>query len=181
MSTQQGALDTDKLFIGGEWVSSRGSGRIDVVSPSTEEHVGSVPDGAEADMDAAVTAARRAFDDPLGWRSWSSEDRAELLERLADALEARGEETAHRVSMQNGMPISIARQLEAVFPAVVARYYAGLIRSADLDETRVGLLGGTIRVARKPVGVVAAIVPWNYPQTLPCSSLRRRSRWAARL
>ena len=58
MSTQQVALDTDKLFIGGEWVSSRGSGRIDVVSPSTEEHVGSVPDGAEADMDAAVTAAR---------------------------------------------------------------------------------------------------------------------------
>ncbi len=166
MSTQQVALDTDKLFIGGEWVSSRGSGRIDVVSPSTEEHVGSVPNGAEADMDAAVTAARRAFDDPLGWRSWSSEDRAELLERLADALEARGEETAHRVSMQNGMPISIARQLEAVFPAVVARYYAGLIRSADLDETRVGLLGGTIRVVRKPVGVVAAIVPWNYPQTL---------------
>jgi aldehyde dehydrogenase (NAD+) len=166
MSTQQVALDTDKLFIGGEWVSSRGSGRIDVVSPSTEEHVGSVPDGAEGDMDAAVAAARRAFDDPLGWRSWSPEDRADLLERLADALEARGEETAHRVSMQNGMPISIARQLEAVFPAVVARYYAGLIRSVDLDETRAGLLGGTIRVARKPVGVVAAIVPWNYPQTL---------------
>jgi aldehyde dehydrogenase (NAD+) len=166
MSTQQVALDTDKLFIGGEWVSSHGSSRIDVVSPSTEEHVGSVPDGAAADMDAAVAAARRAFDDPLGWPSWSQEDRAELLERLADALEARGEETAHRVSMQNGMPITIARQLEAVFPAVVARYYAGLIRTVDLDEERAGLLGGTIRVARKPVGVIAAIVPWNYPQTL---------------
>jgi aldehyde dehydrogenase (NAD+) len=68
--------------------------------------------------------------------------------------------------MQNGMPISIALQLEAVFPAVVARYHAGLIRSADLDEERQGLLGGTIRVAHKPVGVIAAIVPWNYPQTL---------------
>jgi acyl-CoA reductase-like NAD-dependent aldehyde dehydrogenase len=111
MSTQQVALDTDTLFIGGEWVSSRGSGRIDVVSPSTEE-------------------------------------------------------TAHRVSMQNGMPIAISRQLEAVFPAVVARYYAGLIRSVDLDEERAGLLGGRIRVARKPVGVIAAIVPWNHPQTL---------------
>jgi aldehyde dehydrogenase (NAD+) len=166
MSTQQVALDTDKLFIGGGWVSSRGSGRIEVISPSTEEHVGSVPDGAEADMDAAVAAARRTFDDPLGWPSWRPADRAELLERLADALEARGEETAHRVSMQNGMPISIARQLEAVFPAVVARYYAGLIRSVDLYEERAGLLGGTIRVARKPVGVVAAIVPWNYPETL---------------
>ena len=110
--------------------------------------------------------ARRTFDDPQGWSSWSPEDRAHVLERLADALEARGEETAHRVSMQNGMPISIALQLEAVFPAVVARYYAGLVRSVEFDEERAGLLGGTIRVARKPVGVIAAIVPWNYPQTL---------------
>ncbi|HEY6524695.1 MAG TPA: aldehyde dehydrogenase [Solirubrobacteraceae bacterium] len=166
MSTQQVALDTDKLFIGGEWVPSRGSGRIDVVSPSTEEHVGSVPDGTEADMDAAVAAARRTFDEPGGWSSSAAGDRAEVLERLADALEARGEEMAQRVSMQNGMPISIALQLEAVFPAVVARYYAGLIRSADLEEERAGLLGGMIRVARKPVGVIGAIVPWNYPQTL---------------
>jgi aldehyde dehydrogenase (NAD+) len=166
MSTQQVALDTDKLFIGGEWVPSLGGGRIDVVSASTEEHVGSVPDGTEADIDAAVAAARRTFDDPDGWSSWSSEDRAPLLERLADALEARGEETAHRVSMQNGMPITIARQLEAVFPGVVARYYAGLIRSVELEEERAGVLGGRIRVARKPIGVIAAIVPWNYPQTL---------------
>jgi aldehyde dehydrogenase (NAD+) len=166
MSTQQVALDTDKLFIGGEWVPALGGGRIDVVSASTEEHVGSVPDGTEADIDAAVAAARRTFDDPDGWSSWSSEDRARLLERLADALEARGEETAHRVSMQNGMPITIARQLEAVFPGVVARYYAGLIRSVELEEERAGVLGGRIRVARKPIGVIAAIVPWNYPQTL---------------
>ena len=166
MSTQQFALDTDKLFIGGDWVSSRGNGRIDVVSPSTEEHVGSVPDGVEADMDAAVAAARRTFDEPTGWSSQSAADRAGVLERLADALDARAEETAQRVAMQNGMPISIARQLEAVIPAAVARYYAGLIGSIELEEERPGLLGGMIRVARKPVGVVAAIVPWNYPQTL---------------
>jgi acyl-CoA reductase-like NAD-dependent aldehyde dehydrogenase len=90
-------------------VPATGPGRIDVISPSTEEQVGSVPDGTEADMDAAVAAARRTFDDPTGWSSWSREDRAEVLERLADALEARGQETAHRVSMQNGMPITIAR------------------------------------------------------------------------
>src|SRR5262249_19633018 len=93
-------------------------------------------------------------------------DRADVIDRLADAFEARGEDFARRVSMQNGMPISIALQLEAVFPAVVARYYAGLIRTTELDEERQGLLGGTIRVARKPIGVIAAIVPWNYPQTL---------------
>ena len=166
MSTQKVSIDTDKLFIGGEWVPSQGVGRIEVVSPSTEERVGSVPEGTEADMDAAVAAARRAFDEAGGWSSWSPSDRAEVLERLAEALEARGEETAQRVSMQNGMPISIARQLEAVLPAVVARYYAGLIRSTTLEEERPGLLGGTIHITRKPVGVVAAIVPWNYPQTL---------------
>jgi len=166
LATQEILLDTDKLFIDGDWVPSTGSARIDVVSPSTEEHVGSVPDGTEGDMDAAVAAARRAFDDPAGWSSWSTADRADVLDRLADALEARGEETAHRVSMQNGMPITIARQLEAVFPAVVARYYAGLIRGTELEEERAGLLGGSIRVARHPVGVIGAIVPWNYPQTL---------------
>jgi aldehyde dehydrogenase (NAD+) len=166
VSTQQVSLDTDKLFIGGDWVPSRGTGRIEVVSPSTEEHVGSVPDGTEADMDVSVAAARRTFDDPTGWSSWSPADRADVLERLAEALEARGEETARRVSMQNGMPISIALELEAVFPASVARYYAGLIRSTELEEERAGLLGGMTRVVRKPVGVVAAIVPWNYPETL---------------
>ena len=166
MSTQEVSLDTDTLFIGGDWVPSRGTGRIDVVSPSTEEHVGSVPEGTKADMDVAVAAARRTFEDPTGWSSWSPADRADVLERLAQALEARGGETAHRVSMQNGMPITIALQLEAVFPAIVARYYAGMIRSTTLEEERAGLLGGMIRVARKPVGVIAAIVPWNYPQTL---------------
>ena len=136
MSTQQVSLDTDKLFIGGDWVPSRGTGRIEIVSPSTEEHVGSVPEGTEADIDVSVAAARRTFEDPTGWSSWSPADRADVLERLADALEARGEETAHRVSMQNGMPISIALELEAVFPAMLARYYAGLIRSTKLEEQR---------------------------------------------
>ncbi len=122
--------------------------------------------GNNADIDAAATAARAAFEDPTGWSSWSVEDRAQALERLAAALEARGEETARRVSLQNGMPISIALGTEAVFPAVLARYYAGLIRATALEETRDGLLGGKIRVLRKPIGVVGAIVPWNFPQCL---------------
>ena len=165
MSTQT-MIASDELFIGGEWIKPQGSGRISVLAASTEEPVGSVPDGTNADIDAAVAAARAAFDDPSGWSSWSVEDRAQALERLAGALESRGEETARRVSLQNGMPISIALQIEAVFPSVLARYYAGLIRQTALQEDRPGLLGGTIHVLRKPVGVVGAIVPWNYPQTL---------------
>jgi aldehyde dehydrogenase (NAD+) len=165
MSTET-MIASDELFIGGEWIKPRGSGHISVVAASTEEPVGSVPDGTNADVDAAVRAARSAFDDPSGWSSWPSEDRAQALERLAGALESRGEETARRVSLQNGMPISTALQIEAVFPSVLARYYAGLIRQVATQEDRLGLLGGTIHVVRKPVGVVGAIVPWNYPQAL---------------
>jgi aldehyde dehydrogenase (NAD+) len=165
MSTQT-MIASDELFIGGEWVKPQGSDRISVLAASTEEPVGSVPEGTNADIDAAVRAARAAFEDPSGWSSWSSEDRAQALERLAAALESRGEEAARRVSLQNGMPISLALQVEAVFPAVLARYYAGLIRQTPLAEDRAGLLGGTIHVLHKPVGVVGAIVPWNYPQTL---------------
>jgi acyl-CoA reductase-like NAD-dependent aldehyde dehydrogenase len=165
MSTQT-TIDSDELFIGGEWIKPEGSGRISVLAASTEEPVGSVPDGTNADIDAAVRAANGAFDDPSGWSSWSSEDRAQALERLAAALGTRGEEIAHRVSLQNGMPISLALQIEAVFPPVLAQYYARLIRQTALQEDRQGLLGGTIHVLRKPVGVVGAIVPWNYPQTL---------------
>ena len=164
--SMQTMIASDELFIGGEWIKPQGSGRISVLSASTEEPIGSVPDGTNADIDAAVRAARRAFDDPSGWSSWSSEDRAQALERLADALESRGEEAARRVSLQNGMPISFALQIEAVFPSVLARYYAGMIRETVLQEDRPGLLGGTIHVLRKPIGVVGAIVPWNYPQTL---------------
>ena len=165
MSTQT-TIDSDELFIGGEWIKPRGAERISVVAASTEEPIGSVPEGTTADIDAAVSAARAAFDDPSGWSSWSAEDRAQALERLAAALESRGEETARRVSLQNGMPISFALQVEAVYPALLARLYAGMIRQTALEEARPGLLGGTVNVVSKPVGVVGAIVPWNYPQTL---------------
>jgi aldehyde dehydrogenase (NAD+) len=156
----------DSLFIGGEWVRPSSPARIDVTSASTEEFIGSVPGAQEADVDAAVAAARRAFDDPGGWSQWEPAERAAAIERLADQLEARGEEMARRVSAQNGMPISIATQLEGGFPVIVLRYLAGLLASATFEEERPGVLGGTTIVRREPIGVAAGIVPWNYPQTL---------------
>jgi aldehyde dehydrogenase (NAD+) len=156
----------DSLFIGGEWVRPSSTARIDVTSSSTEEHIGSVPEAAEADVDAAVAAARRAFDDPDGWSQWEPSARAAALARLAAELETRAEEMAHRVSAQNGMPISIATMLEGGFPVIVLRYIAGLLEGASFEEERPGFLGGTNIVRREPIGVVGAIVPWNYPQTL---------------
>jgi aldehyde dehydrogenase (NAD+) len=159
-------ISYDSLFIGGEWVRPSSAARIDVTSASTEEPIGSVPEGQEADIDAAVAAARRAFDDPGGWSQQEPAQRAAAIERLAVALEARAGEMAQRVSAQNGMPISIATMLEGGFPVIVLRYMAGLLANASFEEERPGYLGGTTIVRREPIGVVGGIVPWNYPQTL---------------
>jgi len=154
------------LFIGGEWVSPSSDRTITVVSASTEEVIGSVPEAVEADIDAAVDAARRAFEDPKGWANWSPADRATVMERFADELEARVPDIARLVSAQNGMPIGISTQLDAAFPSVLLRYYAGVIREASFEVEQPALLGGTTVVRREPIGVVGAIVPWNFPQSL---------------
>jgi acyl-CoA reductase-like NAD-dependent aldehyde dehydrogenase len=123
-----------------------------------------VPEGTERDIDAAVAAARRAFDDPNGWGHWTPVQRSEVLERFAVALEARAEET-RRVTQQNGMPIAVSTAFEAGFPAVLLRYYSGLV-AAGQEERRQGMLGKSSIILREPVGVVAAVVPWNVPQAI---------------
>lgn len=158
-------IDYDGLYVDGAWSAPATDQRIDVSSPTTEERVGSVPEAVEADVDAAVAAARRAFDDPSGWSTWPASRRGEVLERFAQALEKRGEETARRVTIQNGMPIWLAQQFEAGFPAVLLRYYAGLVESGQ-EERRQGMLGQQAEVLREPIGVVAAITPWNVPQAI---------------
>ncbi|TPG36479.1 aldehyde dehydrogenase [Mycolicibacterium hodleri] len=160
------SIDYGQLYIGGAWSAPAGTDVIEVRSPITEERIGVVPRGNEADVDAAVAAARAAFDDPEGWGNWPAARRAEILERFAAELEARGEETARRVTLQNGMPIWLAQQFEAGFPPLLLRYYSGLVTAADGEEIRQGMLGGTALVSKQPVGVVAAIVPWNVPQAI---------------
>lgn len=158
-------IDYDRLYLGGDWTAPATDQRIQVHSPTDEQLVGSVPEGVEADIDAAVLAARQAFDDPRGWAHWPASRRSEVLERFAVALEQRGAETARRVTIQNGMPIWLAEQFEAGFPAVLVRYYAGLVEAGQ-EERRQGMLGKQAVVTRQPIGVVAAIVPWNVPQAI---------------
>ncbi|MDQ0864846.1 aldehyde dehydrogenase [Arthrobacter globiformis] len=155
-----------QLYIGGEWVDPSTNNVIQPVNPSTEEPVGQVPEANEKDVDRAVEAARAAFDEPQGWASWDAGRRAEIIERFADELEKRGGEIARQVSSQNGMPISMSGPVEGGFPAVALRYYAGLIREQGIEEQRAGIFGRPTRVRHEPVGVVAAIVPWNFPQAL---------------
>ena len=159
-------IDYDSLFIGGSWVRPSSSETIAVTSPSTGEPLGQVPEAQDVDADAAVTAARKAFDDPSGWAHWPPADRAAAMESLATQFEARGKDFARLVSSQNGMPITISEQIEAQFAVILTRYYAELIRSTPLEENRPHLLGGTSVIRKDPIGVVAAIAPWNFPLML---------------
>lgn len=158
--------DNDFFLIGGAWVAPSSAARFTVVNASTEETLGTAPEGREADMDAAVAAARRAFDDPQGWSSWPAEARGEVMRRLADELDKRVEQITELVSRENGMAITLSRGLEGDVPSLLLRYYADLICATPTEERRDGLLGRPVTVRREPVGVVAAIVPWNAPNTL---------------
>jgi aldehyde dehydrogenase (NAD+) len=156
----------DKLFIGGGWAPPGSTSTIEVHNASTGEHIGSVPEAAEADVDAAVAAARRAFDDPAGWSSWSATERAAALERLAAELEARAPEIGRLVSMQNGMPIALSPVIEGLTPVGTLRYMASLLATSPVEEETARFLGGDLVIRHEPIGVIAGIVPWNYPQTL---------------
>ncbi|MDR8409122.1 aldehyde dehydrogenase [Nonomuraea sp. 3-1Str] len=152
----------DTLFIGGEWVTPAGTGTIDVVSPHTEEVVGRVPDGTAADMDRAVAAARQAFDRGP-WPRLTFAERAAAISRLAEVYAARLGEMADLITEEMGSPITFSQLAQAPQPLGMLQYYAELGTTFQQEEQRPGLFGPTT-VRREPVGVVAAIVPWNVPQ-----------------
>ncbi|MTD58917.1 aldehyde dehydrogenase [Amycolatopsis pithecellobii] len=154
------------LYIDGEWGAPSSTRRLEVVNADTEEVLGSVPEGQQADIDRAVAAARRAIDSPTGWAHGEPHARAEVMRRLADALDKRKTAITRLVSSENGMPIALSENLEGTVPGLLLRYYADLICDAVVEEHRDGLLGRPVTVRREPIGVVAAIVPWNAPQTL---------------
>ncbi|MCC6646119.1 MAG: aldehyde dehydrogenase [Polyangiaceae bacterium] len=151
----------DRLYIGGALVAPAGTGVIEVRSPATEELVGRVPDGTPADIDRAVAAARRAFDEGP-WPRMSPGERGDVLARLNDALGPRVEELATVQSLEVGSPITFSMSAGVSAATMIVSYYAELARTFVFDELRDGLLGQTW-VLREPCGVAAAIVPWNVP------------------
>lgn len=160
---------TESLYLDGRWVSPLNTHQPEqttLVCASTEESLGSVALAGPADVDAAVRAARLAFDAPEGWAHWEPQQRSEALDRLADALHRRSEAIASAVSSQNGMPIAVSRQIESGLTGTIVRYYAELARTTPTEETRSHLVAGTTTVRMEPVGVVAAIPPSNFPQSL---------------
>jgi len=164
-------LEYRDIYAGGRLVGSASPDVITIVNPATEEVVGAVPSAVGVDVDRAVRSARRAFDDGT-WATRPAADRADALDRLAAALEARKEEAARLVTAEMGMPISSSRQHNATAPCAILRYYANLARAMDSEETRtaVSFTGRTV-VRREPAGVAAVITSWNYPILLAFSQL----------
>jgi aldehyde dehydrogenase (NAD+) len=160
----------DRLFLDGKWVQPKGQGRIEVVSPHTEKIAFVVAEAAEADVDAAVAAARRAFDHGP-WPRLTPVERAEYVRRLSAALDERMPEIGRAWVDQTGA-------LAMVAPFVVAGgkfwfdYYGGLAADFDwITERKLNDGPGRGLVVREPVGVVAAIAPWNNPFGIMTSKL----------
>ncbi|WP_431232114.1 aldehyde dehydrogenase family protein [Mycolicibacterium psychrotolerans] len=141
------------LFIDGRWVDPAGSGVIDVIDPATEKVIGHVPNGSAADVDAAVHAARRAFDPLI-----SVDERRDRLHRVIDAMEKRLPDIAHLITAEMGAPVRIAETVQTQVPLAVAKGFAGALDGFAFEER----IGNSL-VLREPYGVVGAITPWNYP------------------
>jgi len=145
----------DQLYINGQWTAPKGGKTIDVINASTEEVMGRIPEGGAGDVDAAVAAARAAFD---GWATTPAAARAAFLQKIHEGLKARMEEIGKLIAGEVGMPVKLATMIQAGSPTATFGLYAKLLGSFAFEEK----VGNSL-VLREPVGVVAAITPWNYP------------------
>jgi aldehyde dehydrogenase (NAD+) len=160
----------DKLYIGGAWVAPSSGGQIDVVSPVTEEVIFRVAEAREPDMDRAVAAAREAFDNGP-WPRLTHAERAVWMRKLGAALKARNDELGHIWTNQIGALHAITRNAGNNVDATFERY-AALAESFEWEEPHTPGDGvGRAVIVREPVGVCAAVVPWNSPLGLACGKL----------
>lgn len=153
-----------RLLIDGQWVE--GSKKFDTTNPATGEVLTQVVEAAAADVDRAVAAARKAFDDRSGaWRKMSASERGRLIWRLADLVEKNVEELAELETLDNGKPIFESRYVDVPMTADVLRYYAGWATKIH-GETVNSFENAFTYTLREPVGVVGMIIPWNFPLLL---------------
>ncbi|EHR53589.1 NAD-dependent aldehyde dehydrogenase [Saccharomonospora marina XMU15] len=144
-----------RIYLDGTWVDAGVGTTIPVVNPTTEETIGEVPSCTAEHVDQAVRAARLAFP---GWAATSRQERATYLRRLHDALAARVDSVATTIATDVGTPMRIASRIQAQLPLTDIATYADLLDQPEIEEK----IGNTLLV-REPIGVVAAITPWNYP------------------
>ena len=150
-----------QLFIAGQWVPARSGRTFATVNPATEEPIADVAEGDAADIDAAVKAARAAFDDGP-WPRLDARERGRLMHRLCDLIEAEIDDLAALESLDNGKPVADARAIDIPLAVQCLRYYAGW---ADKIQGATIPINGNYHcyTRREPVGVVGQVIPWNFP------------------
>src|SRR5881392_3507441 len=154
------AVKRREMFIGGQWVAGSGSEGQPIINPATGETIAEVPKGTEADVDRAVKAARKAY---VEWFETVPKERSEMLLKLAEAVNADGEELANLESGNVGKPRALF--LSDEMPPCVdhLRFFAGAARLLEGRSAGEYMRGYTSMIRREPVGVVGSIAPWNYP------------------
>ena len=162
MSLEDLGFDPAKCLIGGAWVAPAGGQTLSLMNPSTGEQIGEIARGQEADVDAAIDAARRAFEG--GWARTPAAERGRVLMRLGKLVEGRVEALARLEALDVGKPLKQARA-DALALARYCEFYGG---AADklMGESIPYLDGYTVYTLREPHGVTAHIVPWNYPMQI---------------
>lgn len=159
-----------RVYIGGRWQAPSRDGVLEVVSPHTEAVIARLAAPGAADADAAVAAARAAFEHGP-WRHTPVAERVAAIHDLADRYTEREPEIAALVTAEMGAPARFARSAHARLPGVMMRALADVAAEFRWEETRRGYLGADVLVRHEPVGVVAAIVPWNMPVFLTVAKL----------
>jgi 1-pyrroline dehydrogenase len=153
------ATSQQKNFVGGEWVDAVEGGTAEIINPSTGETIAEVPNGTQADVDRAVEAAKRAWPE---WRDTTPQERAEMLLKLADAIDAHADELARVESQNVGKPLGYARD-EIPVCSDNLRFFAGAARILEGRAAGEYMRGYTSMIRREPIGVVGQVAPWNYP------------------
>src|SRR5947207_7598909 len=150
-----------KLLIDGRWVAASSGKTFDSIDPATGEVLARVAEGDKADIDAAVKAARRAFENGP-WTKMSASERGRIIWKIADLLEEHTEEFAELETLDNGKPISVSRVADVPLAVDLFRYMAGW--STKIEGSTIPIAGPFFAYTRRePIGVVGQIIPWNFP------------------
>jgi aldehyde dehydrogenase (NAD+) len=163
-------LEYKELYVGGRWAAPASDRRIPVVSPHSEQPVGGTPEATEADVDRAVEAARRAFDEGP-WSRAEPAERLAAVQRFAAAYLARQEELAELISTEMGAPLWFSHVGQVGATAMALEAFLAAAESYPWEERRVGSFGSPVVVRREPAGVVGVITPWNVPHFVTLAKL----------
>ncbi|MET0556042.1 MAG: aldehyde dehydrogenase family protein, partial [Vicinamibacteria bacterium] len=148
-----------RMLIDGEWVEAASGRTFEVVDPATGKAMATVPDAQAEDVDRAVKAARRAFEE--GWRDVTAQERGRILFRLAERVRARTKELAELETLNSGKPLAES-EFDIADVATCLEYYGGL--ATKLHGEVLNVPDNAISLAmREPLGVAGQIIPWNYP------------------